>query len=162
MLKSFRAWGEIKSIEAAQSEQISVVIRATRLGAVKILHIEDDLSVARAISKVLRLRGFEVASAATRDDVVRHLDVTGFRPDLILTDYQLGEGLTAEIIVAEIAARLHFKPPIILITGISGPQVKNASSYADRVLAKPVDIQVLLREINELLATRHSSERQVR
>ena len=112
------------------------------------------------MARALRLRGFEVASAATRDEVIRHLQVNGFSPDLILTDFQLGPEFTAETIVAEIAARLQFKPPIILMTGICVQSVALSGVFADRVLTKPVDIHVLLREMDELLGARVSIDRQ--
>jgi DNA-binding response OmpR family regulator len=133
--------------------------RASR-AAIKVLHIEDDPSVARSMARVLRQRGFEVASAATRDEVIHHLEVEDFHPDLILTDLQLGSGFTAESIVAEVATRLHFKPPTIMVTGISDQNVGNARSFADRILAKPVDIHVLLQEIDGLLGTRLSANGQ--
>jgi DNA-binding response OmpR family regulator len=137
-----------------------VVTPATRPRAIKVLHIEDDQNVARTMARALRLRGFEVASAATRDEVIRHLQVNGFSPDLILTDFQLGPEFTAETIVAEIAARLQFKPPIILMTGICVQSVALSGVFADRVLTKPVDIHVLLREMDELLGARVSIDRQ--
>src|SRR5258708_2526723 len=66
-------------------------------GAIKVLHIEDDPSVLRAIARALSLRGYEVFSAATRGEALRHLEVRGFRPDIILTDYVLGEGFTGDM-----------------------------------------------------------------
>jgi DNA-binding response OmpR family regulator len=119
--------------------------------AIKVLHIEDDPSVARCIERVLRASGFEVASAATFDEAMQHLEVHGFRPDVILTDYQLEMGITGDLVVAEIAARLQFRPPTIMLTGIASQQVAGATSFADRTLAKPVDINILLREIESLV-----------
>jgi DNA-binding response OmpR family regulator len=152
--ESFRTLVGSKSLEAAALAQISVVTPAMRPGAVKLLLIEDDRSVARSMTRALRLLGFEVASAATREEVARHLEVNGFCPDLILTDFQLGPGFTADTLVAEIAARLQFKPPTIVMTGASSQNVEIARSFADRILTKPVDIHVLLGEIDELLGTR--------
>jgi two-component system, sensor histidine kinase len=128
---------------------------ALRLGrAIRVLHIEDDPSVARSIARALRASGCKVASAATRDEAMHHLEVHGFRPDVILTDYQLEFGVTGDVVVAEIAARLKFKPPTIMLTGIASQQVEGAKSFADRILAKPADINVLLREIESLLHER--------
>jgi CheY-like chemotaxis protein len=132
----------------------SLIPAPQREGAIKVLHIEDDPSVALCIARLLRAGGYEVASAATREEAMQHLEVHGFRPDVILTDYQLEFGVTGDVIVAEIAARLQFKPPTIMLTGIASQQVKSAKSFADRVLAKPVDISVLLREIESLLRDR--------
>jgi DNA-binding response OmpR family regulator len=119
--------------------------------AIKVLHIEDDPSVAACIARALRASGIEVASAATRDEAMQHLVVHGFRPDVILTDYQLDLGVTGDVVVAEIAARLKFRPPTIMLTGVASQQVAGAQPFADRTLAKPVDINVLLREIENLL-----------
>lgn len=120
----------------------------------KVLHIEDDLSVARSVARALRLGGHEVVSVATRDEALQQLEVHGLRPDVILTDFQLGVGITGDMIVAEIAARLRFKPPTIMLTGISDPHVKNGTACADRIIAKPVDVTALLREIDDLLLKR--------
>ena len=38
-----------------------------------------------------------------------------------------------------------------MLTGAASQQVEHAGSFADRILAKPVDIQVLLREIECLV-----------
>jgi DNA-binding response OmpR family regulator len=133
---------------------LPVPIPAPRAGgAITVLHIEDDPGVARSMARVLRQEGYEVASAATRDEALRHLQVHGIRPDLILTDFQLSKGLTSDHIVAEIAARLQFKPPTIMLTGAANQQVREARSFADRILAKPVDVKVLLREIECLVGT---------
>lgn len=128
---------------------------ARRLGrTIKVLHIEDDPSVVRAIARALRASGCEVASAAGRDEALQHLEVDGFRPDVILTDFQLEMGVTGDVVVAEITARLIFKPPTIMLTGIVSQQVPGAQSFADRTLAKPVDIDALLREIENLMRER--------
>jgi CheY-like chemotaxis protein len=132
---------------------IRVVTPAPRLGrSLTVLHIEDDPSVARSVARALRLGGHEVVSVATRGEVLRQLEVCGLRPDLILTDYQLGVGLTGDMLVAEIAALLQFKPPTIMLTGVSERQAPNGVSFADRILAKPVDINALLREIDDLVS----------
>jgi PAS domain S-box-containing protein len=149
---------EITRLETSVPEdliQIPLPIPASQAGgAIKVLHIEDDPSVARSMARVLRLEGYEVASAATRDEAMQHLEVHGLRPDLILTDSQLRMGCTSDQIVAEIAARLQFKPPTIMLTGAANQHVRQARSFADRILAKPVDIKVLLREIECLVGTR--------
>jgi PAS domain S-box-containing protein len=147
---------EITRLETSVPEElIPVPIPAPRAGgAIKVLHIEDDPSVARSMARVLRLEGYEVASAATHDEAMQHLEVHGLRPDLILTDSQLRMGFTSDQIIAEIVARLQFKPPTIMLTGAASQQVEHAGSFADRILTKPVDIKVLLREIECLLGTR--------
>lgn len=124
-------------------------------GVIKVLHIEDDPGISRSMAMLLRLEGYEVTGAASRDEALRQIEVHGLRPDLILCDYQLPLGFTGDQIVAEIAAHLQFKPPTIMLTGdIADAHVKKAMLIADRILPKPVDITLLLRDIETLLDKR--------
>lgn len=126
-----------------------------RTGAIKILHIEDDPGIARSMEMLLRLEGYEVIGAASRDEAFQRVEAEGLRPDLILSDFQLPMGFTGDEIVAEIAARLQYKPPTIMLTGdLADTHVKKAKLIADRLLPKPVDINLLLREIDALLGIR--------
>jgi PAS domain S-box-containing protein len=122
------------------------------VGAIKVLHIEDDGSVSRSMTRLLRLEGFEVVSASSREEALEHVEAGGLRPDLILTDFQFSFGVTGEQIVAEIAERLRCKPPTIMLTSANlSRHLGNGRSIADRILPKPVDINVLIREIECLL-----------
>jgi two-component system CheB/CheR fusion protein len=104
------------------------------------------------MAMLLRLEGYDVVSAASRDEALHHVTIEGLRPDLILCDYQLPLGITGDEIIAEIATLLHAKPPTIMLTGdISDRHVAQARKIADRILPKPVDINLLLREIETLL-----------
>ena len=125
---------------------------APPVGITKVLHIEDDPGIARSMEMLLRLEGFEVIGAASRDEAMQHIEVHGLRPDLILCDFQLPLGITGDEIVAEIAALLQFKPPTIMLTGdIADRHIEKARLVADRILPKPVDINLLLRDIEALL-----------
>ena len=124
-------------------------------GFKKILHIEDDPSLARSMAMLLSLEGYEVTGAASRDEALQQVAEYGLRPDLILCDFQLPMGFTGDGIVAEIAARLKFKPPTVMLTGdIANRHIKKAELIADRILPKPVDVNVLLREFDALLGAR--------
>jgi CheY-like chemotaxis protein len=145
---------DIKRMEAgiAEEREPPLVMTEPRIEeGIKVLHIEDDPSVARSMARLLGLRGYKVVSAATRDEVMRHLEVNGLRPDLILTDSQLALGVTGEELVKEVATRLQFKPPTILLTSDTGANGERAKAIADRILPKPVDVNTLLREIGDLL-----------
>jgi two-component system CheB/CheR fusion protein len=124
------------------------------LPRIKVLHIEDDSGVARNMARLLRLYGYEVVTAATRDEAIQHVAVNGLRPDLILIDYLLPDGITGDNVVAEIVARLPFKPPTIMLAGVMADRDEKAKSSVDRFLSKPVEIDVLVREIESLLGKR--------
>ncbi len=136
----------------AELLSIKAPIPAARSSGVKVLHIEDDPGVARSMAMLLRLEGYEVISAASRDEALRHIEVHGLRPALILCDYQLPMGMTGDKIVAEIAKLLDFKPPTIMLTGdISDQHVARAKEIADRILPKPADVNLLMRAMETLL-----------
>ena len=104
------------------------------------------------MSMLLRLEGYDVIGAASRDEAMQQVDVHGLRPDLILCDYQLPLGITGDEIIAELAAKLPVKPPTIMLTGdIADKHFEKARAMADRILPKPVDVNLLLREIETLL-----------
>jgi DNA-binding response OmpR family regulator len=155
MLSSLTEINQLEIDVAPELIQTLALIPTPSVGsAVKVLHIEDDRSVARSMARALHLKGYEVFCAATRDEAMQHVVEHGVRPDLILADFQLALGLTSEEIVSEIVARLHFKPPTIALTGITGDAAIRANSFADRILTKPVDLAVLLHEIDCLMQAR--------
>ncbi len=137
---------------AAERIPIPVWVPAPLGSAIKVLHIEDDPGVARSMALLLRLEGYEVFSAATRDEALQHVEIHGLRPDLIMSDLQLPMGFRGDEIVAEIAALLGSKPPTIMLTGdTTNKHVERAKLTVDRILPKPVDVNRLLREIEALL-----------
>jgi two-component system, chemotaxis family, CheB/CheR fusion protein len=133
-------------------EPTSIWLSKRREGAIKLLYIEDNAGVARSMARLLRLHGFDVVSAATRDEAMQHVEIRGLHPDLILTDFELPNGFTGDKIIDEIAARLRFRPPTIMLTSGTG-DLHGKVIDVDRILAKPVDIKLLVREIELLLGT---------
>jgi PAS domain S-box-containing protein len=120
-----------------------------------VLHIEDDPGVARSMAMLLRLEGYEVIGAASRDEAFELAAVDGVRPDLILSDLHLPMGVMGDDLVTDIAKILGMKPPTIILTGdINDRHVQKARLVADRIMPKPVDANLLLREIEGLLAER--------
>ena len=132
---------------------VSVEPTPRHAGAIKVLHIEDDPSVARSVARLLRLQGYEVISAASGDDSIQLVE-DGLVPDLILTDYQLPSGMTGDQVITEIETRLGFRPPTIMLASVPGSCVDKIASAADTVFAKPTDMDVVLLEIGRLLGTR--------
>ena len=140
----------------APGADVATVAAATATGTHRgtILHVEDDMGVARSMGLLLTLEGYEIAHAASQAEALRRVEA-GLRPDLILCDFHLQRGQTGDQVVAALAAALGHKPPTIVLTGdISDRQIDKARAVADRILPKPVDIDVLLREFDALIGTR--------
>jgi CheY-like chemotaxis protein len=122
-------------------------------GAIKVLHIEDDPSVARSVARLLRLHGYEVIGATSGDEAIQLVE-DGLVPDLILTDYHLPREMTGDQVITEIETRLGFKPPTIMLASLPGPRLEKVKSVADRIYAKPAEMDEVLSEIGRLLGTR--------
>jgi CheY-like chemotaxis protein len=104
------------------------------------------------MAMLLTLEGYKMVAAATRDEALQQINERGVRPDLILCDFNLPMGFTGDEIVSEITLALGYKPPTIMLTGdIADQHVKKARRVAERILPKPVDIALLLRDMTELL-----------
>jgi CheY-like chemotaxis protein len=121
-------------------------------GAIKVLHIEDDPGVTRSVARLLRLRGYEVISAASADAAIQLVE-DGLIPELILSDYHLPCEMTCDQVITEIETRLGFRPPTIVLASVAGIENEKMRSVADRVFAKPADMDVVFREIASLLGT---------
>jgi CheY-like chemotaxis protein len=120
-----------------------------------LLHIEDDPAIARLMSMILRFQGYHVISARSGAEALRWVDGKHVRPDLIVTDYQLPLEETGDEVVEAIAALLGSRPPTILLTGDISEELRaRAAKVVDRVLFKPVEIELLLRELAELSVSR--------
>jgi CheY-like chemotaxis protein len=121
-------------------------------GAIKVLHIEDDPSVTKAVARLLRLHGYEAICAASGDEAIQLVE-DGLIPELILSDYHLPCEMTCDQVITEIETRLGFKPPTIVLGSLPGIESEKMRSVADRVFAKPADMHEVFREIAGLLGT---------
>ena len=117
----------------------------------KVLHVEDDPSVARAVARVLRIKGYEVTSAASGAEAVQVVE-NGLVPDVILTDYHLPFEMTGDQVLAEITTRLGFTPPTIMLASVQYPHVEKVKSVAYRVFEKPADMLLVVHEIQHLVS----------
>ncbi|RUM48098.1 MAG: sigma-54-dependent Fis family transcriptional regulator, partial [Hydrogenothermus sp.] len=62
----------------------------------KILIIEDEESVIKVLSKILKEKGFYVEVARTKKEALKKLSVQTF--DIVLSDYRLPDGNGLEIL----------------------------------------------------------------
>jgi CheY-like chemotaxis protein len=118
-----------------------------------VLHIEDDPSVARAVSRLLRIQGYEVTSAASGAEAIQVVE-DGLVPDVIVADYHLPFEMTGDQVVTAITTRLGFRPPTIVLASVPRSDVEKVMSVADRAFEKPADMILVVREIQHLLSSR--------
>jgi two-component system CheB/CheR fusion protein len=133
-----------------QGKDDEIVEGGRRTGA--ILVVEDDPDVREAIKLVLKNEGHRVVTApdgiAALDLVVRGT----IRPDLILADYNLPNGMEGLQVTANLREKLHSQIPVIILTGdISTTTLRDIARYDCVQLNKPVKLKDLTQVIQRLL-----------
>ena len=123
----------------------------TRQSAV-ILIIEDEPDLRELLELLLAQKGYRVRAApdgaASLELVARH----GIRPDLILADYNLPNGMNGLQVAAKLQKDLHRKVPVIVLTGeISTAALREIARHDCVQLSKPVKATALTQIIRQLL-----------
>ena len=118
----------------------------------KVLVIEDDPEVRDLLVLLLRDEGHRVAIATEGAGALDFIARGGLRPDVILTDYNLPNGMNGLELIAKIRERLHHQLPAIVLTGdISTETLRQASAQDCIQLSKPIKLPDLALLIQTLL-----------
>ncbi len=89
--------------------------KAARKGA--ILVVEDDPALRELLAVSLKEEGHRVARAYDGSEAMQLVEREDFRPDLILADFNLPNGMNGLEVVAKVRERLHRAVPAIILTG---------------------------------------------
>ncbi|MEO8224080.1 MAG: ATP-binding protein [Gammaproteobacteria bacterium] len=116
-----------------------------------ILIIEDDAPVRDALQLVLGLEGYPVhaaeSAAAAEDLFGRH----GADIDLVVSDYQLGDGRNGLELLEKLRARAGRDLPAVILSGDMSPALAAIGTFARvALLRKPVDAPRLVALLEEL------------
>jgi CheY-like chemotaxis protein len=119
----------------------------------RILVVDDDPATRVGVAELLKRAGHDVAVCGTYE--AARQAIREQRPDLLITDIRLGEYNGLQLFVAD------FEPlRAIVITGYSDPVLESeARSHGARFLLKPVPPGVLLRAVEEELASEPGAPR---
>ncbi len=124
----------------------------------KILIVDDDPDIIKAVQVILQNKEYEVISASNKADALKK--AAEETPDLFVLDVMMETFSDGFDLSRELRAMDKFKKtPIILLTGIddkTGVNFKSGFSNSellpiDAYLGKPVTPQVLLDKIKDLL-----------
>jgi two-component system CheB/CheR fusion protein len=125
--------------------------RAHRTGLIVV--IEDDRELCELLEVVLKEDGHRTASAPDGPAALDLFAHGGFRPDLILVDYNLPNGMDGLVVAAKIRETLHRHIPVIVLTGdISTDTLRRIASEDCVQLNKPVKAVDVMQAIQRLLA----------
>lgn len=126
--------------------------------AAKILVVEDDPEIRDLMQLMLEQDGHEVVSAAD-GHLAMDVVTAGFRPQLILADFNLPNGMDGIEVIADLRGKLHTKVPAIILTGdISTNALQNIGLQDCAHFSKPIRAREILAAIDRLLAAERQTE----
>jgi DNA-binding response OmpR family regulator len=120
----------------------------------RIVIIEDDLEIQAVLCEIFQNEGYEVVSYADKNSVK---GIIINRPDLVLLDNKLKDGLGYELCREIKSNDLTKHIPVILTSGYDDLERMAKEAGADGYMAKPLDLTQLVN-----MANRFAEKRAVR
>lgn len=121
-----------------------------KLDGVNMIAIDDEPQQLVALSSFLTLKGLDVLSGESAEDVLSRLDGCEQLPQVVVADYRLRGGVTGAMAIARIRDYLGFPVPGIILTGDTEPQrIAEAEASGYRLLHKPLQPERLLDAIRD-------------
>jgi len=115
----------------------------------KILVVDDDIDILSVMEILLSMKGFEVEVTSKGDNTFPKIE--SFKPDLILLDVLIsghdGRTICKQIKTNELTKNI----PVIMFSAHPGAASTIADYGADDFIAKPFDVNNLMKKINEQL-----------
>lgn len=142
---------KISELEKKHLKSNSLPTEDKIFGQGSILIVEDEISVANALSHNLERLGYETLHCLNGLEAMELLDETDTYYDLMITDYKMPSMTGLEL--SKRVSIIHPDMPIIMISGYSEETLETAlkKGYLKKVLKKPVDITALSHDIQGLI-----------
>ncbi len=127
---------------------------AAGTGAGRVLIIDDEVSLGRALARVLK--GFDVTVVESGRRGIAELETGNF--DAIVCDLMMPEVSGLEVFEFVQRRRPELAPRFLLMTGgaLTEQATRVLGDHAVRAMTKPIDLDLLRRTVRELLAGRAS------
>jgi PAS domain S-box-containing protein len=124
----------------------------SNLEGISLIALDDEPQQLTALSSFLRLKGLDVLSGESEEDVLDKLDGQEPPPQVIVADYRLRGDVTGAVAIARLRDFFGCPIPGIIITGDTEPQrIAEAKASGCRLLHKPVDPEHLLNAIRDCI-----------
>jgi len=122
-----------------------------------ILHVDDDEAVRRSTAMLMRSAGYETREASFAEQALTQVESLRGRLDVLIVDYQLGDGLTGTEVAEEFARLLGHAVPTIILTGDpANAEVPWLAEAPVWVARKPLNPETLLAALPPLVAFRRA------
>ena len=113
-------------------------------------YVEDDALVRASTLALFDALGLRYEAFASLAELEAALDDIEREPDLLVTDYRLPDGHSAEDVVRTVGAVFDAPPRLIVLTGEMQNLVQGAWLGKGKVLRKPVSPETLVKTISAL------------
>jgi two-component system CheB/CheR fusion protein len=148
LAQSREASQPIPGLAVAASTEVRAPIRAAT-----ILIIEDDPEVREYLDLFLTEEGYRTVTAIDGPSALASLADTKARPDVVLADHNLPNGLTGVEVSQRMRSELDLSIPFIILTGdISTGTLRDIALHDCVQFSKPVKLRELTRAIAKLVA----------
>jgi len=114
------------SVRLGEAEQLAQTFELSQachdLSGVSVVLVEDDLEIRHAATALMEQWGCQVTAGALPDEVMGRMEAAQLRPDILVCDYRLPQGLTA-LHVLKLARGIWGEDiPALILTGDTDPQ----------------------------------------
>jgi two-component system CheB/CheR fusion protein len=145
-----RGAGSASADDSSGADEASTRL-APRSGTVLI--VEDDPEVRENLELFLKEEGYDAATAADGPAALELAARGTIRPDLVLADYNLPNGMNGIQIAQKLREELSRQIPFIILTGdISTEALRDIALHDCVQFNKPVKLRALTQAIDKLLA----------
>lgn len=148
---------DLTSVVSAQTpEVVASAVMAPQLmqRGRRIILIEDEQAMRVALRTYLQLDDHQVFMAASLAELDALLETLPSAPDIVISDYRLGERERGSDAIERIRKKFGAHVPAIVLTGDTSLIPAHLGEQpATRMLNKPVDVQLLTATMEELFAT---------
>jgi DNA-binding response OmpR family regulator len=122
----------------------------------RVLLVDDEISILLTLKAVLEISGFDVDTATSAHEGKRR--IKQYEYEMIITDMRMEDVASGAEVVAY-ARTAAYKPAIALLTAFPVAEEDWQGMGADEMLVKPMQTQVLLRQIEALLVVHEDKKR---
>jgi DNA-binding response OmpR family regulator len=119
----------------------------------RILLVDDEVAVLLTMKAILEISGFDVDTAASGREGKSKLHTREYQ--MVITDMRM-ESDEAGVEVIKAARSAPYRPAVALLTAFPVAEEDWLEMGADKMLVKPMHVQMLLQQIEKLLVSHES------
>jgi signal transduction histidine kinase/CheY-like chemotaxis protein len=109
------------------------------LSGVTVALVEDNQEIRQMVAALLKQWGCQVSDGELPQEVLSNMASAGIRPDILICDYRLPQGLTAIDAIRQMHALWDNNIPTLVLTGDTAPQtLREIQASGALLLHKPI------------------------